>query len=268
MRQWHLIYDMPMPGPRNMAVDEMLLQAVGAGKLSPVLRFYAWNPHCLSLGYGQSARDADSSRIRACGWDLVRRISGGKAILHGDEFTYSLILPIDHPLASGDIVESYQRISRALLHGLAYLGLQTSADKKTDGVKVTGPVCFEVPSHYEIVTGDGRKLIGSAQVRRKTALMQHGTLPLHGDIGRIVEALVFESDYAREEARGQVRARAVTLADALDHRTEWYGVAEAMRRGFEDVFGVSWLSGSIVDEHEVSRLIEERYGNDLWTLRR
>lgn len=268
MRQWHLIYDTPMTGPRNMAVDEMLLQAVGERKLPPVLRFYAWEPLCLSLGYGQSAQDADLSRIRARGWGLVRRITGGKAILHGDEFTYSLVLPVDHPLAEGGIIDSYRRISKALLHGLSYLGLQTQADRRAENVRTSGPVCFEVPSHYEIVTDDKRKLIGSAQVRRKTALMQHGTLPLHGDIGRIVDALVFESDYSREEARGQVRARALTLADALGDEVPWHDVANAMRRGFENVFDVSWLENHVIDERDVSRLLADRYGSDVWTFRR
>lgn len=268
MRQWHLIIDHPTNGPRNMAVDEMILQAVGAGTLPPVLRFYGWAPMCLSLGYGQTAKDADTQRIHARGWDIVRRVTGGKAILHGDELTYSLALPVDHPLATGGIVESYRRISRALLRGLSLLGLRTHADQKTGDVSTTGPVCFEVPSHYEIVTGDGRKLIGSAQVRRKTALMQHGTLPLHGDIGRIVDALAFESDYAREEARGQVRGRATTLLDAMGKLVSREQVIEAMKHGFEQEFDITWLDGDILNEHIIRQLTLTRYVNSEWTYRR
>src|SRR5690349_10912993 len=111
MRQWRLIYDIPANGAWNMAVDESLVESVGAGQSPPTLRFYSWNSPCLSLGYGQRFTDVDVTRVDQLGWDVVRRPTGGRAILHTDELTYSLSLPADDDLAAGTIVESYQRIS-------------------------------------------------------------------------------------------------------------------------------------------------------------
>src|SRR6185295_7261954 len=95
MRQWRLIYDLPTTGAANMAADEAVLQAVSAGESMPTLRLYGWSPPCLSLGYGQKTRDVDFERIAANGWDVVRRPTGGRAILHVDELTYSVSLPAD-----------------------------------------------------------------------------------------------------------------------------------------------------------------------------
>lgn len=268
MSQWHLIYDQPASGPRNMAVDEALLDGLENGVHGPVLRFYRWELPVLSLGYGQSAADADHDRLRAYGWGVVRRSTGGKAILHTDELTYSLVLPLRDPLAEGGIVESYRRISGALLGGLALLGIQTHADRRANGAAINGPICFEVPSHYEIVTMDGRKLIGSAQRRRERVLLQHGTLPLYGDVGRIVDALAYENAIAREEARGQVRARAATLADALGKALAWETVAEVMSRAFAEHLAVDWLPPVSPDEGRVAQLIREKYAADAWTWRR
>jgi lipoate-protein ligase A len=216
MRQYRLITDNPMTGARNMALDEAILHSVAARDSLPTLRFYAWEPACLSIGYGQRVNDADTDHLQSAGWSLVRRPTGGKAILHADEMTYSLSLPEDHALAEGGIVESYRHISRALLAGLGRIGLSPRADRKADDAPALGAVCFEVPSHYEITTGDGKKLLGSAQLRRKGGVLQHGSLPLYGDIGRICDVLHYDNVIEREEGRFAVRRRAATLADALD----------------------------------------------------
>lgn len=246
MRQWRLLYDEPLTGRRNMAVDDAILEAVGRGDQPPTLRLYAWSPACLSLGYGQKETDADGARLEHFGWDLVRRPTGGKAILHTDELTYSVTLPGDHPLAEVDIVESYRRISQALMAALVKLGLTPQADRKDDSVKGAGAVCFEVPSHYEITAG-GRKLVGSAQVRRKNGLLQHGTLPLTGDLGHICDALAYADDADRDAARASVYRRAVTLEDALGRAVTWDEAAAAVRDGFREVFAVDLIPGTLSD---------------------
>lgn len=264
MRQWNVIYDIPTEGARNMAIDEAILRRVANRELPPTLRFYGWSPPCLSLGYGQRSRDVDREALDKQGWDIVRRVTGGRAILHIDELTYSIALPEDHPIAAGGIIESYRRISGALLHGLNRLGVQSQADKKADGVKSIGPVCFETPSHYEITTDDGRKLVGSAQVRRKNGVLQHGTLPLHGDVARICDALKYDNDYHREEAKFHVRERAATLADALGQVIDWRTVVDALVDGFTQVFDVDLVpvaAAEILDERDIHTLIDENYAN-------
>src|SRR5579859_7797477 len=103
--RWRLIVDSPCDGPTNMAIDEAILEAVGRGDSLPTLRLFAWEPACLSLGYAQPAADVDRDRLTARGWDVVRRMTGGRAILHTDELTYGVALPHDHLLVMGTILD-------------------------------------------------------------------------------------------------------------------------------------------------------------------
>ncbi|MDX2079130.1 MAG: lipoate--protein ligase family protein [bacterium] len=245
MRQYRLIYDTPANGVWNMAVDEAILGAVIAGEAPPTLRFYGWNPPCLSLGYGQSFADVDVARLDYFGWDVVRRATGGKAILHTDELTYSLIVPQNHPLAQGSIVDSYRHISSGLMAGLNMLGATLHADKRADDTKITGAVCFETPSHYEITAPDGRKLVGSAQLRRRGGVLQHGTLPLTGDLSRICEVLTFENDEARQIAKHKVIQRAITLREALGRFVSWGEASHALVQGFIMTFDAQFEEGQL-----------------------
>jgi lipoate-protein ligase A len=240
---WRLLIDTPMPGAWNMAVDETLLRHAAAHEQPPTLRLYAWQPLALSLGYAQPESDADLPALAAHGWEVVRRLTGGRAILHGDELTYSVTLPGDHPLAQTDIVSSYREISRAIMRALERLGANAQADALTEKAPVT-TVCFETPSHYEITVG-GRKLVGSAQARRHGGLLQHGTLPLYGDIARICDALAFPDAASREQARRSVRARALTLSDALGTVPAWETVAQAFVEGFADGFGITFAHDAL-----------------------
>lgn len=241
MRQWRFIYDTPSDGVYNMAIDDAILEFVNAGDVLPTLRLYGWSPPCLSLGYGQRSTDADLDRLARLGWGIVRRPTGGKAILHADELTYSLTLPAEDPLAQLDIVASYREISRALMQALQCLGLQPQSDPAdSQQLKQAGAVCFEMPSHYEITVG-GRKLIGSAQLRRKGALLQHGSLPLTGDLARICDALVHPDEASREMAKARVHTRALTLEEAVGTPILWEDAANALVSAFEQVFDVQWL---------------------------
>jgi lipoate-protein ligase A len=239
MRQWRLIYETPLDGARNMAIDEAILESVSAVKVLPTLRFYAWSPPCLSLGYGQSVRDVDFKRIADAGWLVVRRPTGGRAILHVDELTYSVAIPVNHPIAAGSIVESYRRISQALLTGLRELGLHPNADRRTQRGESGAAVCFDTPSHYEI-TVHGRKLVGSAQARRGGGVLQHGSIPLSGDLGRICDGLIYADEMDRERGKEQVRARAITLSEALGREVEWRTIAEAIVGGFAGALDIDF----------------------------
>lgn len=263
MRQYRLIYDTPTNGAWNMAVDEAILSAVIAGDSPPTLRFYGWNPPCLSLGHGQPASDADFNQLHTSGWDVVRRPTGGKAILHTDELTYSLALPQNHPLAQGSIVDSYRRISSGLMAGLNLLGATIQADKRADDTKITGAVCFETPSHYEITVLDGRKLVGSAQLRRRGGVLQHGTLPLTGDLSRICDVLAFPDEEARHIAKNKVLARATTLETALGRAVSWEVVAHVIVQGFIQTFGAEFEVGELSpsERAQAERVAQSTYSH-------
>jgi lipoyl(octanoyl) transferase len=266
---WRLLITDPADGPMNMAVDEAILAGIAQGDSPPTLRFFAWDPPCLSLGFSQAQADADSARLQAHGWGLVRRPTGGKAILHADELTYSVIAAQSDPRVEGGIVESYRRLSEGLVRGLARMDLIVQNDRVTEkpvrsDEEAPGSdeaICFEVPSNYEI-TILGKKLIGSAQARRQGVVLQHGTLPLTGDIARICEALAFADEAARDRARERVRARAITLEGALGRAVSWEQAANAMKHGFREALTLELARGELspAERERAKRLREEKYG--------
>ncbi len=269
---WRLVRndDAPADGATNMAIDEAILASVAVGAVPPTLRFYAWTPPCLSLGVAQRCAEADTRRLAERGWDLVRRPTGGKAILHTDELTYSVALPRAHPLAAGSVVDSYRRLSRGLMAGLQALGLYVNADRLTGPTAgMTGPVCFERPSHYEITVG-GRKLVGSAQVRKRGGVLQHGTLPLGGDLRRICDGLAFGDAAARRAAKMRVLARATTLEAALGRTVGRDAAADALAAGFASALGLVLEPGTLTPEEraQAEMLRAEKYANAAWNRRR
>jgi len=229
---------------------------------------YAWAPPCLSLGAHQPFTDVDEAALQARGWDVVRRPTGGRAILHTDELTYSVTAPITDPRVRGDVLASYQRLSRALLWALQRLGVPASWESSREAWQAEGqrPVCFEVPAVYEIKV-QGRKLVGSAQARRVRGVLQHGTLPLYGDITRILDVLRFPDEAARERARARLRERATTLEALLGRRPSWDEVAQAVVDGFEAVLDVRLTRGSLRPEERAraQQLLREKYANPAWT---
>lgn len=251
-----------------MALDEALLESVGEFGAMPVLRLYGWEPPCLSLGYAQPFNDVDSDRLQAFGWSLVRRPTGGRGILHADELTYSVIAPLNEPRVKGGVIESYRRLSQALLRALSLLGLEARADQEyqhlTDAPK-NAAVCFEVPSNYEI-TVHGKKLIGSAQARKYRGVLQHGALPLCGDLGRIVSVLKYPDEDAREQARHRLLSHAVTLESVAKSVPSWQEAAQAFQKAFAEVLDLNFVE-ELPSETEINRahaLMAEKYANPSW----
>jgi len=266
-----------MRGAWNMAVDEAILEhaQAGRGDSLPTLRLYAWTPACLSLGHAQPFLDVDINRLKQRGWEVVRRVTGGRAILHTDELTYSVIAPSHEPRVAGSVLESYNRLAQALLLAVQKLELPVEMKELAGRASPVGnfssainPVCFEAPSAYEI-TVNGKKLIGSAQARKKEGVLQHGSLPLRGDLARICQALAFENESARAEASQRLLERATTVESALGRAVSWADAAQAFIHAFEAQLGLSLRSGEL-SKSESSRaeeLVREKYDHPSWTER-
>jgi lipoate-protein ligase A len=269
---WRLLITPPLDGATNMAIDEAILQTLAAGHGQPTLRFFQWEPPCLSLGYNQHWHEVDEAACRRLGYTWTRRPTGGKAILHTDEVTYSLIIPQDDPRIQGGIVESYRILSFGLLRGLEKLGVQ-AAQASNEAVMTDfqtgkgGPVCFDTPSRYEI-TWQGKKLIGSAQLRRKKIVLQHGTLPLYGNLNRILEALHF-SDEERAVQAELLPQRATTLAQVLGRELTYERVMTALMEGFAEQLNLtlSKLPLTATEQILADKLRAEQYANDNWNKR-
>lgn len=267
--RWRLLIHEPARGALNMAVDEAIARAVAEGSAPPTLRFYAWAPPCVSLGRHQPLAVIDTARCRALGYDIVRRPTGGRAILHTDEFTYSAIASPDQPPMQGLVLDSYLRLSRGLVAGLARLGIAAEpAPAETRAGSDASAACFEVPSAHELVAA-GRKLLGSAQNRRAKVVLQHGSLPLYGDLTRLIECLALPDEAERAKLRRALADHAGTVEQILGRRVTFDEVASAMAAGFNEALGLELTSAALspAELTLATTLAQEQYGAQAWTAR-
>ena len=264
MKAWRLIISEPADGATNMALDEALM--VGAVS-TPTLRLYSWAPPCLSIGYSQKATaDLDLEACARQEIGLVRRPSGGGAILHDQDITYCLAAPESHQAVSGSIVESYRKISEGLVAGLASLGLacQIASGEARRGWSAA---CFDAASAYELLV-EGKKLVGSAQFRRDGVVLQHGSIPLSTDPSRILEFLHLPPDDDSGSRTRRFLSRAISLDEALNRVVSFDDACQALVEGFERALGVRFEVGYLVTEEfvEAARLKLNKYGDRSWTL--
>ena len=179
-----LILDDPAPGAENMRRDIELLHACAAGEIDGALRIYGFAPPCLSLGRLQPESDVDLGACTRDGVDVVRRPSGGRAVLHDQEVTYALVCRTTDPVFGGHVLDSCARIHAAVARGLETLGIDTtahapSADARAEAIHAAASAdCFATPAAHELVDSSGRKLVGSAQARYQGAMLQHGSVLL------------------------------------------------------------------------------------------
>jgi lipoate-protein ligase A len=201
------------------------------------------------------------------GWDWVRRPTGGRAILHTDELTYSILAPALNPRMSGGVLESYQRLSSALLAALNTLNIPALSNPNKSSPKnpVIDPVCFEVPSNYEI-TVSGMKLVGSAQARRKNVVLQHGTFPLCGDLARITQVLAFPDENSRTESQQRLLSHATTAERVLSKKISWQEAADAFILGFQTELNLEFMHASLseIEIMQTEQLIQGKYTHPSW----
>jgi lipoate-protein ligase A len=178
-----------------------------------------------------------------------------------------VIAPLANPRVTGGVLESYQRLSSALLAALHTLNISASSqpNQPIPPNQRNAAVCFEVPSNYEIVV-QGKKLIGSAQSRRKNTLLQHGTFPLEGDLTRITHVLTFSDEAHRINAADRLSAHAATAEMILGSKITWQMAAEAFINGFQSELNLE-LIPSDLSEDELNRatvLVQDKYSNPSW----
>lgn len=256
-----------LDGATNMALDEAVLLF---GWPTPTLRFYSWSPPCLSIGYSQVVvNDVELEACRRLGIDLVRRPTGGGAILHDAELTYCVVAPEDHPAVSGSILESYRRISRALVAAMRQLGLAPQVAPTPAKNQAATSACFHNPSAHEVMVA-GRKLVGSAQCRREGMVLQHGSLLLDLDPIRALQVLKPPQGQDHQAWAETFRKRAICLREALGRCVPFQEAAHAVARGFEDALGLELEAAELSpEEWELARrLRREKYACDGWNMAR
>jgi lipoyl(octanoyl) transferase len=258
---WRLLVDPPHDGAWNMAVDEAILDAYEGAAVPrpPTLRLYGWRPAALSLGKTQRAEGAyDAEALREEGVDLVRRPTGGEAVLHEHERTYAVIGAGGEPPFAGGPVDTYRALARVLVAALARLGIHAEAVEPVAGGRVRrGVICFERVGAWEIASS-GRKLIGSSQFRRRRAFLQHGSLPLRLDARRLALLTGVPTDAGRFTDLESAAGRVVEPAE-LDR---------AVVAAVEEVFGTTCAAGALTaaEELRAAELRCWKYDSMSWTL--
>ncbi len=263
MREKWLLLDQSKLDPAvNMAVDEKLMEWHRAGMIPPVLRFYGWTPAGLSVGYFQRTEGKiDRTAVEKHGFRLVRRPTGGQAVLHDDELTYSFVIAENHSSVPKTIKAAHKLISEALLCGLQKLAIDANFAVPEDKMQTSGTaICFEEPSWYEI-TLDGKKVIGSAQARQEGILLQHGSIPLHMNAIELFDLFVFENERVKERMLRAFGGKAAGIFDLIGREIPLDEMKVAFQEGFTEVFDVAFERFSLTDAQwsEIHELAEEKF---------
>lgn len=268
MMEWRYIHSGAMSGAMNMALDESLLQSVAEGNSLPILRLYRWQPATVTLGYAQNARsDVNLDACREAGLDVVRRATGGRAVLHACEVTYAVIAPVQQGGFEGSVLDCYRVIAEALQHTLETLGLSSKlvpGCRQPASARSERAVCFTAPSQYELLI-DGCKVAGSAQKRQGRGFLQHGSLPLEMDLNLLSRILPGNRELPPEKRFRKVgwlnrwAERPLTIAE----------VEETLVAAFERQLDAKLCNSrpTVAEMTLAERLCVEKYATPEWTFR-
>lgn len=273
IERWRFIdFDYHTPG-YNMALDEALLEWHSKGLIPPTIRFYGWNPATLSLGYFQRVKEEiNLDKVKEYQLGLVRRMTGGRAVLHDKELTYSVIVSEEHPLMPKTVSEAYRVISQGLLEGFKELGLDAYfaiPQTEEERAKLKNPrsaICFDAPSWYELVV-EGKKIAGSAQTRQRGVILQHGSILIDLDEDKLFDLFLYQNDRIKERLQKSFTNKAVTINSIAKDKVDIEIARNAFKRGFEKGLNIE-LEPYKLSEAEnkyVEELARERYENQAWT---
>jgi len=259
MKEWKLIVEKtPLSGSLNMAMDEFLFQSLGE-KPQTFLRFYQWERPTASLGYSQSVEDVvDAEFCQKHGIDIVRRMTGGKLVLHQNEATYS-VCSSDEETFTPTLFESYRLISEALMNGLKKMGLEPFlADAPPDSYVKGNLPCFSHPARNEIEI-NGKKIVGSAQKRIGSKFIQHGSIPLeeNENLLRSVSLAKGKGSDVRMTSISRELGRKVSFGWAVNHFIE----------GISEYFSIRMKPKTFDKEEkkEILMIQKKRYAARDWT---
>jgi lipoate-protein ligase A len=262
-----------------MAVDEAIMIAHKNGLVPPTIRFYQWSPPAVSLGYFQDLKKEINVKVcQDIGIDIVRRPTGGKAVLHDQELTYSFIIKENDPLVNNSILETYKKISGGIIRGLSYLGIKAElvplrgklenhllgrSDKARIHHLDFKSICFSIPSQYEVQV-EGKKMVGSAQVRKGGVVLQHGSLLIKLEKDKLFSVFNFPSDQIREKLKSKFKA--TSLEEILKRKIDFSELSNILPRGFEEEFGVRLVESKLTEPEEkiFQDLLENKYLTYEW----
>ena len=252
-RQVRFVYSGYLDGFTNMSIDEAVMYGLQKNRSLPILRIYKWNPPTISIGYFQKSEDINFERCKEDGIMVVRRLTGGRAVLHDIELTYSIIFTEEdfHPFKKKEI---FQYIAKALTASLEEIGVNAKIAEKSRG-DLKSANCFASPAQYEIETKEKQKLIGSAQVIKNGVMLQHGAIPITTAYSRIDKYLNRDSGTIKNSS---------AVSNALGKNISDSELLMALKKGFSYYFP---LFDSKLSDEEIklaNHLVQTKYSTDEW----
>lgn len=242
----------------NMAIDEAVLNEVAAGNSLPTLRLYGWTPPAISIGYFQSMEEeVDLAACKTHGVEVVRRMTGGGAVLHDKEITYSVHIPEARGLVPHGILESYEAICAGVLKGLTHLGFEGTFAPLND--IVIAP------------RGVPQKISGNAQTRAQGVILQHGTILLEVDVEKMFSLLKVPSEKMKGKLIADIKERVTSLSAAQGRSVSYIEAREAFLKGFAEAFpNMTFNLGqlSLAEEKRAQHFAQEKYGAAAWNFKR
>jgi lipoate-protein ligase A len=251
--KWRLLLTGHKDAATNMSIDESIMVFVGQGQIPPTIRLYGWLPPAVSIGYFQGLKEeVDLAMCEKYGIDYIRRITGGGAVFHEHEVTYSLSIPENSLLIPSNVLESYKVICQGIVEGLAQLDVKSKFAPLND------------------IIVDGKKISGSAQTRRNRTILQHGTVLLDTDVDKMFSILKVPSEKIKDKLISDVKQRVTSLNSALERKVEFNDVCKALAKGFEKALEIELEEGELTSsEIALAEDIKmDRYSSSEWNHRR
>lgn len=271
MQKWRVLRNKTYSGAMNMAIDEAIMISYKEGRCNPTLRFYTWEPACLTIGYFQKLeKEIDLEKCNSLGIDYVRRATGGRAVLHEDELTYSIIVGEDNQLIDRSINESYKFISQGIVKGLEIEGIEV--DELSKGERITreklSAACFNTHASYEI-TINNKKVVGSAQHRHDGVILQHGSIVIDFDVDKLFEIIKTKTPELKERVKRFTSSKASGIEIETGKDIDINSLEASIIQGFEYVFGVQFEEDELSEyELDLASKLYEKYRDKEYTSKR
>lgn len=251
--QWRLLETGYSTAFANMAIDRAVLVSNSRGKVPPTIRFYRWQPSAISIGYFQSLEEeVDLDICKNFGVNYVRRITGGGAVYHDKELTYSIVISESHPKIPKNIMESYRIICGAIVKGLKNLGIESTY----------------IPIN-DIIT-NGKKISGNAQTRKAKTVLQHGTILIDVNVEEMFFLLRVPNEKIKDKLIADVKERVTSIKHVLEKEISFEEISNAIKSGFEQEFNIELVKGTLTKEEvELTKKFEDEcFSTKDWNHRR
>lgn len=264
MNTWRFLNTGLKDGFHNMAIDEVLATKSVPNDKRSVLRVYRWQPYAISLGYNQNPNDLDLEKCKRDKIDVVRRPTGGRAILHAEEITYSIFIPKCSDFYSSDILTTYNLINKGILKGLQLIGVKaelverpTEEGEKSSAYKHKIP-CFSKSAKFEIAC-QNKKLVGSAQRRYENSILQHGSILVGNFHLHLADYIASIKGPRTEKFRQALAEKTISISQILPTKINYEKIIWAIKTGFQQCFDIYFFEGQLTphENAEVQKLVKK-----------